>query len=109
MKVRKDYSNPTEESSSKRSNSINSGVNHELFDKLRSLRSNIAFSQRVPAYIVFTDATLRDMCLKTPITNAEFLKVLGIGQAKLEKYGQLFIKQIILLCPIRSRIVNREQ
>lgn len=66
----------------------------ELFEKLRALRNRFAASQRVPAYIVFADAALRDMCRQLPTTAAEFLKVSGVGKAKLEKYGEEFIMEI---------------
>ena len=69
-------------------------VNEELFEKLRLLRNNIANRQRVPAYIVFSDAALRDMCAKLPVTSKQFLEVSGVGQAKLEKYGEAFINEI---------------
>ena len=65
-----------------------------LFERLRRLRASIAASSHVPSYVVFSDATLRDMCSKMPITEEEFLKVSGVGQAKLEKYGPLFLDEI---------------
>jgi ATP-dependent DNA helicase RecQ len=68
--------------------------NEELFERLRLLRNRIAADQRVPAYIVFSDATLWDMCRKLPVNHTEFMDVNGVGQAKLEKYGELFIEEI---------------
>ena len=69
-------------------------VNKELFNILKSVRQNIASVQSIPAYIVFSDATLKDMCLKLPTTKSEFLKVSGVGEVKMEKYGETFIKEI---------------
>ena len=62
-----------------------------MFDKLKALRSKLAADQRVPAYIIFSDATLRDMCAKQPMTLDAFLDVSGVGAAKLEKYGDAFV------------------
>lgn len=67
---------------------------YELFDVLRTLRTQLAKEEGVPPYIVFSDKTLTDMCVKQPITKAELLKVIGVGESKLEKYGQYFIDAI---------------
>ncbi len=64
----------------------------ELFDKLRALRKEIASAQGVPAFVVFADATLRDMCEKLPQTPDELLQVSGVGYAKREKYGAAFLE-----------------
>ncbi len=69
-------------------------IDTELFDILRSVRSEIAKSINMPAYIIFTDQTLRDMCLKLPVTNAELLNVSGVGKAKQERYGKYFINAV---------------
>jgi len=69
-------------------------VNTELFEELKNLRLQIAKSQDVPAFVVFSDATLYDMCSKLPTTEAEFLDVSGVGQMKLEKYGTQFLDVI---------------
>ncbi|MDR0330548.1 MAG: DNA helicase RecQ [Chitinispirillales bacterium] len=65
-----------------------------LFEALRKLRSEIASEQRVPAYVVFTDSALADMCMKMPRTKEEFLGVSGVGQVKLEKFGEMFLGAI---------------
>jgi len=65
-----------------------------LFEELRELRKKISNEEGVPAYIVFSDASLKDMELKTPITKAEFLEITGVGEVKNEKYGEIFIKAI---------------
>jgi ATP-dependent DNA helicase RecQ len=62
-----------------------------LFEKLKELRKEIAAREGVPAYIVFNDASLRDMCRKKPTTTAQFSSVNGVGSVKLEKYGEAFI------------------
>lgn len=68
--------------------------NDELFQKLRKLRSGIASEEKVPAYIIFTDASLKDMCTLLPVNNSEFLEVSGVGKAKAEKYGERFCELI---------------
>jgi ATP-dependent DNA helicase RecQ len=54
----------------------------------------LASREGVPAYIIFTDATLRDMCVKRPTSEMAFLSVSGVGRVKLEKYGEKFMKII---------------
>lgn len=63
-----------------------------LFQELRTLRKQLADQQRVPAYIVFSDAVLREMAARRPVTPADLLDVPGIGPAKLERYGQAFLE-----------------
>lgn len=65
-----------------------------LFEQLRQLRSKIAKDEKVPAYIVFSDASLKDMEVKRPTTKNEFAQVLGVGQAKLDKYANQFLTVI---------------
>lgn len=65
-----------------------------LFQKLRELRRTIAQEIGKPPYIVFSDKTLRDMARIKPITNAQFLVVNGVGQHKLDLYGQRFMQAI---------------
>ncbi len=62
-----------------------------LFQKLRELRIQIANQEGVPAYIIFTDAALRDMCRKKPKTMSEFRQVSGVGVTKSQKYGKRFL------------------
>lgn len=69
-------------------------VDGELFDRLKELRGAIAAEIKMPAYIVFTDAALRDMCRKLPENKEEFLDVAGVGKKKTELYGEQFIKAI---------------
>jgi len=61
-----------------------------LFGKLKGLRKEIAARESVPAYIVFSDASLRDMCRKKPVTLPQFSDVTGVGEVKREKYGAMF-------------------
>lgn len=69
--------------------------NPELFTKLKELRKKLAATQSVPAYVVFPDATLREMSAKQPTTKEEFLKISGVGELKAKRYADKFIKAII--------------
>lgn len=66
----------------------------DLFEKLKTKRLALATEMGVPAYVVFSDASLEDMEHKLPRTMEEFSQISGVGQAKLEKYGHLFLKII---------------
>lgn len=65
-----------------------------LFQKLRELRRTIAQEIGKPPYIVFSDKTLRDMARIKPVADAQFLAVNGVGQHKLDLYGQRFMQTI---------------
>ena len=70
------------------------GKRAELFEKLRVLRLKFAQEMNKPAFVVFSDATLEDMEHKKPRTHEEFAKVSGVGEAKLKKYANDFLKII---------------
>lgn len=70
-------------------------VKNTLFETLRKLRYEIAQQEEVPAYVIFSDASLRQMEVLRPMSDEDFLAVEGVGKAKLEKYGDDFIKAII--------------
>lgn len=72
--------------------------NAALFERLKNVRTEIAKKQSVPAFVVFSDAALHDMCAKQPKTDDEFLEVSGVGLAKLKKYGQAFLPVIREFC-----------
>lgn len=74
------------------------GVDRGLFDSLRDLRREKAGAMSVPAYIVFSDTTLRDMARRRPTTIAGFHSVKGVGEKKLADFGQEFITHIIDYC-----------
>ena len=63
----------------------------ELFESLRELRREIASEEKVPPYMVFADKTLAGMCVMRPTTRDEMLEVSGVGEHKLEKYGDRFL------------------
>jgi len=74
------------------------GVDHGLFDALRELRREEAVRRSVPAYIVFGDATLRDMARRRPSTVSRMLDVHGVGQQKLADFGERFVSCIVDYC-----------
>ena len=66
-------------------------VDDELFGKLRELRRRLAEEQHVPPFVIFSDRSLHAMCEVLPQDEAAFLTVKGVGQSKLEKYGDAFM------------------
>ena len=89
---------PKEDAASKAAHAVSAGgapaETAELFARLKTLRSAIAAEARVPAYIIFADATLNAMCRKLPLTHADFLEVPGVGTVKAEKYCEAFTRVI---------------
>ena len=73
-------------------------VDRSLFAELKALRRELADENNVPAYIVFSDATLIDMCKKLPTTTEELLEVSGVGKVKLELYGDRFLQILKSYC-----------
>jgi ATP-dependent DNA helicase RecQ len=70
------------------------GTEEALFLKLKELRNRLAREIKSPAYIVFSDASLREMCRQRPLSPEQFLNVAGVGAVKLEKYGEVFMAAI---------------
>ncbi|KUP42268.1 DNA helicase RecQ [Bacillus halotolerans] len=68
--------------------------NDALFERLRTLRKQIAAEQGVPPFVVFSDQTLKDMSGKQPVNDEELLYVKGVGEQKRAKYGRLFLEEI---------------
>ena len=66
-----------------------------LFDKLRARRMELAREENLPPYIIFSDKTLVDMCVKLPFTKDEMLEVTGVGENKYNRYGEQFIQEIV--------------
>ncbi len=69
-------------------------VKDENFEVLRSLRGELAKKDGVPAYVIFSDASLSEMAKKLPIDKDSFLKINGVGAVKLEKYGEVFLEKL---------------
>ena len=68
--------------------------NLELFEELRTLRLDIAKSEGVPPFMIFSDASLKDMTRIMPLDEETFLEVSGVGQVKLKKYGHVFLEAL---------------
>ncbi|UMB55374.1 DNA helicase RecQ [Lutibacter sp. A64] len=66
-----------------------------LFERLRKLRQEIALAEKIPAYLVFNDATLKEIERARPMSESDFLEISGVGQRKLEVYGEDFIAEIV--------------
>jgi ATP-dependent DNA helicase RecQ len=65
-----------------------------LFDRLRRLRKKIADERGLPAYIIFSDVSLRQMARYYPTTAAEFARINGVGERKLADFGEVFMDSI---------------
>lgn len=65
-----------------------------LFEMLRELRTDLASEAGVPPYVVFSDSTLKEMSRIRPSSRLEMLQIKGVGQSKLDKYGEAFLSRI---------------
>lgn len=77
-----------------RSTDALTSAGYQLFERLRQLRTTIAKEEGMPPYIIFSDKTLIDMCVKMPADRRGMLAVSGVGENKFGKYGQRFIDEI---------------
>jgi len=99
MKLAKEDTVVTQEKTSKkarktrRTNSLTS-KGFQLFDNLRTIRTKLAKAEGMPPYIIFSDKTLVDMCIKLPLSKEEMLEVSGVGEHKYQKYGAEFLQAI---------------
>jgi ATP-dependent DNA helicase RecQ len=78
------------------------GVDRMLFEALRQLRREFAESLGKPAYIIFTDDTLREMARLRPATLEEMRRVRGVGDNKLRDFGERFLRTIVEFSPEKS-------
>ncbi|HWQ44927.1 MAG TPA: DNA helicase RecQ [Methanosarcina barkeri] len=69
-----------------------------LFERLKALRKEIALQKNLPPYIIFSDTTLKEMTTKFPHSSEEFHSITGVGEHKLRKYGDAFLKEIENYC-----------
>jgi len=65
-----------------------------LFERLRVLRRKLADERGVPAYIIFSDVSLREMARKYPMNSTEFRRIAGVGEQKLKDFGEAFLSEI---------------
>src|SRR5665648_2916 len=92
MKIAKDSEKEPKRESRAVRHMVN--VDKDLFGKLKELRYKIAQLQKVPAFVIFTDATLIDMCNKMPSNDDQLLMVSGVGESKMKRYGEAFLEVI---------------
>jgi ATP-dependent DNA helicase RecQ len=85
--------NPAKADRSRTSNPVapTTADGEELFERLRILRKQLADSQGLPPYVIFHDATLREMAARRPQTLQQFAGIRGVGESKLQRYGEQFI------------------
>lgn len=77
-----------------------------LFDQLKEIRNGIAQKEAVPAYIIFSDATLLELATYLPITSTDIIKISGFGEVKTEKYGAAFLEAVQQYC-IKEKLATR--
>lgn len=77
-----------------KSTDVLTSAGYRLFERLRQLRLGIAKEEAMPPYIIFSDKTLIDMCVRLPKDQREMLMVSGVGAHKYSKYGQRFLTEI---------------
>lgn len=82
------------------------GVDRDLFERLRELRMELARKNGSPPFMIFGDASLRDMARRRPTTSESFLAIHGVGAAKLKKYGKRFTKAIEEYCGVHGLAVD---
>jgi ATP-dependent DNA helicase RecQ len=69
-----------------------------LFDRLRALRRELALRENLPPYMIFADSTLREMAQLCPSDHRSMIRISGVGERKLEKYGSMFLEEIRNFC-----------
>ncbi|MCB1581857.1 MAG: DNA helicase RecQ [Xanthomonadales bacterium] len=77
-----------------------------LWNALKKLRTDLATEQGVPPYVIFSDASLLEMVRKRPVEGEKFMYISGVGEYKLAKYGEVFIK-VIKDNPLPDKLDNR--
>jgi ATP-dependent DNA helicase RecQ len=91
---REKISVPIAAASSKRRHQDIEPADRELWQALRACRKRLAEEHGVPPYVIFSDATLRDMLEQRPTTSSAMLSVSGVGDVKLERFGGEFLEVI---------------
>ena len=91
MKQPKEVENAHSPSRAKTKSDVYRAVDTKLFTSLKELRLTIAKELKVPAFVIFADSSLVDMCLKLPTTKADFANVSGVGQVKIERFSERFL------------------
>lgn len=76
----------------------------EIFEEFKNLRRKIAQENEVPAYVIFTDKTLKELAFKLPLSKEDFMDINGVGKVRFEKYG----KEFLSLCQ-KLRDIHKEK
>ncbi|SNR82899.1 DNA helicase RecQ [Lutibacter flavus] len=90
-----EYKEPVTSEKSSKTAKTTKAKKDTLFERLRKLRQEIALAENIPAYLVFSDAALKEMERARPMSESDFLDISGVGQRKLEVYGEDFIAEIV--------------
>jgi len=90
-------------------NDYDTKMDSGLFENLRVLRKEIANAEGMPPYVIFHDSSLRAMATYLPRNISDFLNINGVGESKLEKYGELFLEKIDAYCKEHKIEVSKEQ
>jgi ATP-dependent DNA helicase RecQ len=80
----------------------------DLLERLRLQRTTLARAEAVPPYCVFTDRTLRDMAMQRPADRTALLQIYGVGEAKVRKYGEIFLALIREYCTQQTIAEKRD-
>jgi ATP-dependent DNA helicase RecQ len=80
-----------------------------LFERLRELRKKLADERDVPAYIIFSDVSLRQMARNYPESEGNFARISGVGEKKLREFGEVFMNEIALHLATNPRQIFAEE
>jgi len=80
-----------------------------LFDRLRALRRELALRENLPPYMIFADSTLREMAQLCPLDHRSMIRISGVGERKLEKYGSMFLEEIRSFCEECKKGISANQ
>ena len=94
VRLRKFTKPPTKKELRKQKLTQVPAADNVIFEKLKKFRRTLADKENVPSYVVFSDKTLLEMAARKPKTAEEFAQISGVGEFKLKKYGEIFLKEI---------------
>jgi ATP-dependent DNA helicase RecQ len=106
LQLRKQVKHEKSSSSGKKQKSLVRPQDEGLWQALRNLRTELATEMGVPPYVVFSDASLQEMIKIRPQSLTDFNRVSGVGEQKLQRYGQKFVAEIIKF-PLSELLDNR--
>ncbi|MCC5910876.1 MAG: DNA helicase RecQ [Clostridiaceae bacterium] len=98
-----------EEEKTQKSRRVIENFEEELFDRLKELRSKLGQEKQLPPFMIFHDATLKEMAASFPRNQAEFLNISGVGLKKYENYGEDFIAVINIYCEEKEIAVDQSK